>query len=60
VATWEYRLAVKYLEGDAFGGVAGIPSIRRSPPDVAVWMALLVCLIGLIAFGLIVIMTESP
>lgn len=60
VAMWEYRVAVKYLEGDEFRGVAGIPTIRRSPPDVAVWMALLVCLIGVLAFVLIMISTESP
>ena len=58
IATWEYRTAVKYLESDEFRGVAGIPTIRHEPPDVAVWMAVLVCLIGILAFGLILTTTE--
>jgi putative membrane protein len=59
VAMWEYRLAVTYLEGGRFREVAGIPSIGREPPDVAVWMAVLVCLIGLLAVALIVVTTQS-
>ena len=55
---WEYRIAVKYLEGDGFRGVAGIPTVRHEPPDVAVWMAFLVFLIGILAFGLIMTTTE--
>jgi putative membrane protein len=58
IATWEYRTAVKYLEGDNFRGVAGIPTLLREPPDVAVWMAFLVCLIGILAFSLIMTTTE--
>lgn len=58
IATWEYRTAVKYLEGDEFRGVAGIPTIRCEPPDVAVWMAFLVFLVGILAFGLILTTTE--
>jgi putative membrane protein len=58
IATWEYRTAVKYLEGDDFRGVAGIPTIRREPPDVVVWMAFLVFLIGILAFCLILTTTE--
>ena len=54
----EYRIAVKYLESDGFRGVAGIPTLRREPPDVAVWMAVLVCLIGVLAFALILTTTE--
>lgn len=58
IATWEYRIAVKYLEGDDFRGVAGIPTLRHEPADVAVWMAFLVCLIGILAFSLIMTTTE--
>jgi putative membrane protein len=58
IAMWEYRIALNYLEGDDFGGVAGMPNIRREPPDVAVWMAVLVCLIGVLAFALILTTTE--
>ena len=54
------RAAVKYLEGDGFRGVVGIATIRREPPDVAVWMAFLVCLIGVLAFALIMTTTFSP
>jgi putative membrane protein len=53
VATWEYHIAVKYLASNGFRAVAGIPNLRREPPDVAVWMAVLVCLIGVLAFALI-------
>ena len=58
IATWEYRTAVKYLESEEFRGVTGIPTIRREPPDVAVWMALLVGLIGVLAFVLVMTMTQ--
>ncbi len=58
IATWEYRTAVKYLESDDFRGVAGIPTMRHEPADVAVWMAALVCLIGILAFSLILTTTE--
>ena len=58
IAMWEYRIAVKYLESDGFRHVAGIPTLRREPPDVAVWMAFLVCLIGGLAFALILTTTE--
>jgi len=58
IAMWEYRIAVKYLEGEGFRGVAGIPTVRKEPPDVAVWMAVLVCLIGVLAFALILTTTE--
>jgi putative membrane protein len=57
IAMWQYRVAVKYLESDDFQGVAGIPTLRREPPDVAVWMAFLVCLIGILAFALIMTTT---
>lgn len=58
IAMWEYRIAVKYLQSDGLRDVAGIPSMRREPPDVAVWMAVLVCLIGVLAFVLIMTSTE--
>jgi inner membrane protein YidH len=53
VAMWEYRAAVNYLQSEGFRNVAGIPTLHREPPDVAVWMAVLVCLIGILAFVLI-------
>jgi putative membrane protein len=59
VAMIEYRIAVKYLASDGLRDVAGIPNLRREPPDVAVWMGVLVCLIGVLAFGLILIATEA-
>jgi len=57
VAMWEYYIAVKYLQSDGFRNVAGIPTVHREPPDVAVWMAVLVCLIGILAFVLILTTT---
>jgi len=58
IATWEYCTAAKYLAGDDFRGVAGIRTIRREPPDVAVWMAILVCLIGVVTLILITTTTD--
>jgi putative membrane protein len=58
VAIWEYRMVTKYLEGDAFQDVAGVPTLRRPPPDVAVWVAVLVCLIGILAFVFILTTSE--
>jgi putative membrane protein len=57
VSMWEYRVAVNYLQSRGFRDVAGIPTLHREPPDVAVWMAVLVCLIGLLAFVLILTTT---
>jgi putative membrane protein len=58
IATWEYRTAAKYLNGDDFRGGTGIPTLPREPPDVALWMAFLVCLIGILTFGFIMTTTE--
>ena len=48
IAVWEYRKVKKYLEGEAFQGIAGVPGMRRVYP--AVVLAILLCLIGLLAF----------
>jgi putative membrane protein len=58
VAVWDYHKAVKYLESDAFRGVAGVPGIRRVYPVVVV--AVLLCLIGLLAFFTILFGAELP
>lgn len=58
VAVWQYHKALKYLESEAFRGVAGVPGIRRVYPAVAV--ALLLCLIGLLAFFTILVGGELP
>lgn len=58
IGLWEYRMLVKYLEGNGFRGVAGIQTMHREPPDVAVWMAFLVCLIGVGTLILIILTTE--
>jgi len=57
IAILEYRIVTKYLEGHGIDDIAGVPTLRRPPPDVAVWMAVLVCLIGILAF--VFIMTTS-
>ena len=57
VALCEYHVAVNYLQSEGFRNVAGIPTLHREPPDVAVWMAVLVCLIGILAFVLILTTT---
>ena len=57
VAMLEYHIAANYLQSDGFRNVAGIPTVHREPPDVAVWMAVLVCLIGILAFVLILTTT---
>ncbi len=58
VAVWEYHKALKYLESEAFRGIAGVPGIRRVYPAVVV--ALLLCLIGLLAFFTILVGGELP
>jgi hypothetical protein len=59
---WPFKLPlgawVKLLEDDEFRGFPVIPTTRREASDVAVWMAFLVLLIGLLAFGLILTTTE--
>ena len=49
---------VKYLEGEAFQGIAGVPGLRRVYPAVVV--AVLLCLIGLLAFFTILVGAELP
>ena len=58
IAVWEYRKVVKYLEGEAFQGIAGVPGLRRVYPAVVV--AVLLCLIGLLAFFTILVGVELP
>jgi len=58
IAVWEYRKVMKYLEGEVFQGIAGIPGVRRVYPVVAV--AILLCLIGLLAFFTILFGAELP
>ena len=48
IAIWEYRKVMKYLEGEAFQAIAGVPGVRSVYPAVVV--AILLCLIGLLAF----------
>ena len=59
IAIWEYRVVVKYLGADFFGEVAGVQIMPRPLPDVAVWLAVLVCLIGVLTFVLI-LTTSAP
>ncbi len=58
IAVWEYRKVIKYLEGDAFQGIAGVPGVRRVYPAVVV--AILLCLVGLLAFFTILLGAELP
>jgi len=58
VAIWLYHKALIYLESEAFKDVAGVPGIRHVYPAVAV--ALLLCLIGLLAFFTILVGGELP
>ncbi len=58
VALWDYRKALKYLESDAFRGVSRVPGIRRVYPVVVV--AILLCLVGLLAFFTILAGVELP
>ena len=58
VAVWDYHKALRYLESGAFRGVAGVPGIRRVYPTVVV--AVLLCLIGLVAFFTILAGAELP
>jgi uncharacterized membrane protein YidH (DUF202 family) len=58
IAIWEYRKVMKYLEGEAFQAIAGVPGVRRVYPAVVV--AILLCLIGLLAFCTILVGVELP
>jgi putative membrane protein len=58
IAVWEYRRVRNYLEGEAFQGIAGVPGMRRVYPAVVV--AILLCLIGLLAFITILAGVELP
>ena len=58
VAVWEYRKVMKYLEGEAFQGIAGVPGMRRVYPAVVV--AVLLSVTGLLAFLMILVGAELP
>ena len=58
IAIREYQKMVKYLEGERFRGIAGVPGLRRVYPAIVV--AVLVCLIGLVAFFAILAGAELP
>jgi putative membrane protein len=58
IAVWEYRKVIKYLEGEAFHGIAGVPGLHRVYPAVVV--AVLLCLIGVLAFLTILVGIQLP
>jgi putative membrane protein len=58
IGIWDYRKVMKYLEGEAFQAVAGVPGVRHVYPAVIV--AILLCLIGLLAFFTILVGAELP
>jgi len=60
IAISGYLRFLKYLQGDAFHGIAGIPGMHPRYPDPALVVAIFVCLIGLLAFFAILAGTELP
>ena len=58
IAVWQYLRLMKYLSGEAFRGVAGVPGMRRLYPALTV--AVLLCLVGLLAFIAILARAELP
>jgi putative membrane protein len=58
IAVWQYQRVVKYLWSEAFRGIAGVPGMRRLYP--AVTIAVLLCLVGLLALFAILVRGESP
>jgi len=58
IAVWQYVSVFKYLEGEAFQGFAGVPGMRPTYPALAV--AILLCLVGLLAFFTILVGGELP
>jgi putative membrane protein len=58
VAVWDYHKALRYLASEAFRGVAGVPGLRRVLPAMVV--AVLLCLVGLLAFFTILVGGELP
>jgi putative membrane protein len=58
IAVRDYHKTLKYLESEAFRGVAGVPGLRRVYPALVV--AILLCLIGLVAFFTILAGAQLP
>jgi len=58
IAVWQYQKVLKYLLSDAFRGVAGVPGMRRLYPALTV--AVLLCLLGIMAFIAILARGEAP
>ena len=58
IAIREYQQMVKYLESEPFRVIAAVPGMRRVYPALVV--AVLVCLIGLLAFFTLLAGPELP
>jgi putative membrane protein len=58
IAIWQYQKMAKYLWSETFRSVAGIPGMPRLHPTVTV--AILLCLVGLLAFFVILIRAVLP
>ena len=58
IAVWQYVSVFKYLEGEAFQGIAGVPGMRPTYPALVV--AIVLCLVGLLAFFTILVGGELP
>ncbi len=59
IAVWEYRKALNYLESEAFRGISEVPGgLHHVYPALVV--AVLLCLVGLLAFFTILAGAELP
>ena len=58
ISIGQYQRLMKYLLGETFRGVAGVPGMRRLYPALTV--AVLLCLVGLFAFIAILARGEAP
>lgn len=58
IAVWQDAQLVRYLRSDAFRGIAGVPGMRRLYASLTV--AVLLCLVGLLAFFAILVRAVLP
>src|SRR6516162_6381276 len=60
IAVWEYRKVVRYLEGENFRGFAQVPGMRHAYLHPALGVAIILCLVGLLAFFGILVVVGLP
>ena len=60
VVLWEHNSVLTYLCGEDFSEIAQLPGSEKKFPDTARFVAVLLCLIGLLAFFAIIAHVGFP